>query len=268
MIRDVILFCGQSNMQGQSESLSESEPVPDALEYKFLDDSLVPLRNPVGEDVRYDGGRGRVFTESSDPRAWLADHVLGSSCYGHTNLVPAFARAYLQETKRPLVAVHAAKGSTEIADWLPETDGYRALVAKAKGAIRKTAEQDGASGRIFFVWLQGESDAIAARGKEYYKDRLRLLAKGLENDLGILRFGVIRVGAFTGDGRDAPILAAQDEICGEDPFFLMLSDRALSLSKDASMMNPAVQGHYSARGLELLGTEAGHALGVFAAKEV
>ena len=55
---DVIIFGGQSNMQGQSERLSENVPVKSALEYRLLTDSLVPLSNPVGEDIRYDGTAG------------------------------------------------------------------------------------------------------------------------------------------------------------------------------------------------------------------
>jgi len=46
---DVIIFSGQSNMQGQSERLSENDVVNDAYEYKWLTDELLPLKNPVGK---------------------------------------------------------------------------------------------------------------------------------------------------------------------------------------------------------------------------
>ncbi|MBR3895125.1 MAG: hypothetical protein IKJ35_08280 [Clostridia bacterium] len=46
---DVIIFSGQSNMQGQSERLSENDVVNDAYEYKWLTDELLPLQNPVGK---------------------------------------------------------------------------------------------------------------------------------------------------------------------------------------------------------------------------
>ena len=257
---DIVIFGGQSNMQGQSETLSECDVVENAFEYRFLNDALTPLRNPVGEDIHYDGSAGERYVHGTDQRQWLAEHALGSACYGHTNLVPSFARAYMKETETALIAVHAAKGSTRIRDWLPDSPGYRMLVVKAASAIQK-AKTEYDVRRIFFVWLQGESDAIAAKDRKYYKEKLRILATGLREELGVERFGIIRVGAFTNDGRDAEIISAQDEICAEDPFFLMLTEIALDLNKDLSMMNPRVGGHFSALGLETLGGAAGASLG-------
>ena len=253
---DVIIFSGQSNMQGQSEALSENEVVERAFEYKYLDDSLSPLKNPVGEDIRYSGKGGEPFTHITDQKKWLSDHVLGSACYGHTNLVPSFARAYIQKTQTPIIAVHAAKGSTKIEEWLPGSDGYSALVKKSISAIKKVEKQYKIR-RILFVWLQGESDAIYGTTKNEYIERIKLLAHALKSELGIDYFGIIRVGAFTNDERDMQIISAQDEICREDSFFLMLTDIALELKTDPSMMNPKVRGHYSAKGLEKLGGAAG-----------
>ncbi len=262
---DILIFGGQSNMQGQTEVLSETETVENAYEYRFLTDTLVPLRNPVGENIRYDGGVGETFTETSDPTAWLAAHALGSACYGHTNLVPAFCRAYLGQTNGHAVAVHAAKGSTEAKDWLPGTRGYEMLIRKAKAAIRKVGTE-GTVEKIYFVWLQGESDAIFSNSKENYKRQLAYLADALREDLSIDKFGVIRVGRFTGDTRDDEIITAQDELCCENPGFLMLTDIAATLNDMPEYMNPYVGGHYSALGSEKLGTAAGRALGNYRAR--
>ena len=121
-------------MQGQSERLSENETVRHAYEYKWLQDALVPLKNPVGENITYEGQAGSEVTPQTDLRSWIGAHVTGSSCYGHTNLVPAFCRAYTEASGREVVAVHAAKGSTVIAQWLPDTDGYRMLKEKSAAA--------------------------------------------------------------------------------------------------------------------------------------
>ena len=59
---DVIIFSGQSNMQGQSETLSEHDIVKDAYEYKWLTDELVPLQNPVGENITYSMNQGYEVT--------------------------------------------------------------------------------------------------------------------------------------------------------------------------------------------------------------
>jgi hypothetical protein len=261
---DLIIFGGQSNMQGQSERLSENAIVENALEYRLLTDRFVPLSNPVGEDIRYDGTAGMPYVKGQiHLRDWLSSHALGSACDGHTNLVPAFCRAYLEVCGGSVIAAHAAKGSTEIKDWLPDTAGYAALCKKALSALQK-AKHDGVEiGHIFFVWLQGESDAIARRSCDYYKEKLRILADGLCADIGVERFGIIRVGRFTKDTRDDKIIRAQDEICRENDHFLMLTDLATTLNEQPDCMNPLVSGHYSATGLEVLGAAAGNALGKY-----
>lgn len=255
---DLIIFGGQSNMQGQTDTLSEERVVEGALEYKYLTDELVPLKNPTGEDIRYDGTAGYTFLHDSDPAEWLKLHVTGSACYGYTNLVPAFCRAYVRSTGRSVVAAHIAKGSTMVADWLPGTPGYEALVKKGSAAKEKAGAD-----RVFFVWLQGESDAIFRTSKEDYKSSLTALCEGLKRDLSLERFGVIRVGRFTLDERDIVILDAQDEICRENKDFLMLTELATALNERPDCMNPYCGGHFSALGLELLGEAAGNALGAY-----
>lgn len=242
-------------MQGQSDCLSENAVVKDAYEYKWLTDELVPLQNPVGENIAYSMARGYDVTPNTHIPAWLKEHALGAACYGNTNLVPSFCRAYTEITKRSVLAVHAAKGSTRISEWLPESPIYHILVKKARGAIQKVSPE-----RIFFVWLQGESDAIAGVTKDAYKVALRVLCDALKADLGIERFGIIRVGRFTNDDRDIEIIAAQDEICREDKDFVMLTEIATELNQKSEYMNPHVKGHFSARGLELLGSTAAKAL--------
>ena len=263
---DIIIFGGQSNMQGQTERLSECAAVEGAREYKMLSDELVPLRNPVGEDITYEGTAGYTFQEGTDAAAWLEAHALGSACYGHTNMVPAFCRSYLARTRGSVAAVHAAKGSTTVAQWLPGTPEYELLVRKISAAVRKVEMVDSV-GHISFVWLQGESDAIEGKTKARYKAELSELGSALRRDAGVNTFGIIRVGRFTGDARDLEIMAAQDELCREDNYFAMLTDMASSMGTDPVNMNPYVGGHFSAFGLEKLGETAGAVLALFAKRD-
>lgn len=242
-------------MQGQSECLSENNIVNDAYEYKWLTNELLPLKNPVGENITYSMGKGDDVTRETDIPTWLREHALGAACYGNTNMVPSFCRTYTENTQRQVVAVHTAKGSTKISEWLPGSPIYHALIRKARGAIEKIKPE-----RVFFVWLQGESDAIASVTKDDYKTALHLLCDALKADLGIDLFGIIRVGRFTNDDRDTEIISAQDEICREDDNFVMLTDIATELNQKNEYMNPHVKGHYSAKGLELLGSEAAETL--------
>lgn len=253
---DLIVFSGQSNMQGQSECLSEHDIVKNACEYKWLTDEAVPLQNPVGENITYTMEQGFSITPETHIPSWLKEHALGSSCYGNTNLVPSFCRTYTEITRRSVVAVHASKGSTRISDWLPGSPIYDVLIQKVHGAIRKVSAE-----RIFFVWLQGESDALAGTSRNDYKAALFALRDGLKRDVGIDLFGIIRVGRFTNDARDLEIISAQDEICREDEGFLMLTDISSALSAKREYMNPEVRGHYSAKGLEYLGRAAAETLG-------
>ena len=238
-------------MQGQSECLTENDVVNDAYEYKWLTDELLPLKNPVGENITYFMDRGDDVTPETNIPSWLKQHALGAACYGNTNLVPSFCRTYTDITKRQVLAVHAAKGSTRISEWLPGTPIYDVLIRKARGAIQKVNPE-----RIFFVWLQGESDAVASVMKNDYKAALHVLCDALKADLGIDLFGIIRVGRFTNDDRDLEIISAQDEICRENEDFVMLTDIATELNQKDEYMNPHIKGHYSAKGLELLGSVA------------
>jgi len=242
-------------MQGQSERLSDCGVVSNAYEYKYLTDETVPLKNPVGESITYAMESGEDPTPDTDLLQWLGKHALGAACYGNTNLVPSFCRTYTEITKRQVLAVHAAKGSTKISEWSPGSPIYQVLVQKSRGAIQKVTPE-----RIFFVWLQGESNALASTTREQYKEALRTLCDGLKSDLGIDRFGIIRVGRFTNDDRDLEIIAAQDEICREDADFVMLTEIATELNRQPEYMNPHVRGHYSAKGLEALGSSAAKGL--------
>ena len=100
-------------MQGQSECLSEDAVVENAFEYKFLTDELVPLKNPVGENITVDFKEGYTHVKGASDD-WRERHLLGSACYNHTNLVPQFCRAYVKETQHEVVAVHTAKGATVV----------------------------------------------------------------------------------------------------------------------------------------------------------
>lgn len=257
---DIIIFGGQSNMQGQSERLSNTDIVENALEYHYLEDALVPLRNPVGENIKTDKTAGYAHVKGGDGKKWLREHVTGWSAAGNTNLVPEFCKAYIGVTGTNVAAVHAAKGSTQITDWIPGTVGFELVVEKTKAAIQKLQPLYCIQ-RIFFVWLQGESDAYFRVDKQTYMGHMLALNAGLKENLSIDAFGVIRVGRFAGDDRDQEIIDAQEAVCESNNDFIMLTRIASELNKTPQYMNPEAAGHYSAEGLELLGKTAGEALG-------
>ena len=255
-------------MQGQSDALTDTSMVAGAMEYKWCSDSTTPLFNPVGENITTAHTQGSAVTASTNLTTWLSNHVRGSACYGYTNLVPKFCENYIAQTDRKVMAVHVAKGSTKIEYWIPGGAGYDILVKKSNAAIGKAIELGYKIGKIYFVWLQGESDALAGNTTEYYKTQLTILCNHLKTQIGIHKFGIIRVGRFAeaigaanAAEKDDAIMNAQDQICQENSDFVMLTTSAADMMSEAEYMNPKVVGHYSAKGLEKLGAEAGTALG-------
>lgn len=251
---DVIIFGGQSNMQGCTGSLpQENPPVQNAWEYRWKSGELIPLQHPVGEDVREE--------------VWLAAaSEMGGS------LLPDFCRAYLRETGREVIAVHAAKGSTTIAEWLYGTQRYYYTVKKGLGAIQK-AKDLGRLGHVYYVWLQGESDALIDTTEQEYLERLISLKNRLKKDLQIEKFGIIKVGHFFPASAREPgplqeahkkkneaIMRAQSEAATIDSDFIMLTEVCPSLSLEREYINEKAPGHYNNAGMKIIGELAGKAL--------
>ena len=252
---DIIIFGGQSNMQGQTGAVPEiNEEVKGALEYKVVGDSLVPLKIPVGEDI---GG---------------SKYLLGAS-HDCGSLIPAFCRAYVQETGKDVVAISACRGDTTVEDWQKGTYRYRAAANKMKKGIAK-AKALGEVEHIYYVWLQGESDAVIESTEEEYLERLIRYKNTLKNEIGIERFGIIKVGYFYCTSQwhqsvsnyddkkkcDEAIMSAQERAVAEDSDFTMLTRVCPELSMKSEYINPNASGHYNNEGMEIIGTEAGKAL--------
>lgn len=239
---DVLFFAGQSNMEGQTESLpADCSPVEDTLEYHFLTDSFVPLCHPAGEDV---------------------PPMLSGANDGHGSLLPDFCRAYRGFRPVQVAAVHTARGATTIDDWVPGGTLYLAAAAKQQAALRAVGKE---AEHIYFVWLQGESDAVRGLSEDAYLKKLIDFKNALKRDCLIEKFGIIRVGYFTGGTQDEAIMSAQERAAREDTDFLMLTAVTARLSKEERYLNPEAAGHYNNAAMAVIGREAGAALGRYAA---
>lgn len=253
-------------MQGQTETLLPSDPVPCAFEYRFLTDALVPLREPVGENILIGGRKGYDCGDESTIPQWVRDHALGASYLGNTNMVCEFVRAYTEKTGWNVIAVHAAKGSSSISEWQKGMPYYDALMEKSKSAIAKAGAENIAE--KYFIFLQGESDALANTPKDEYKRLLVRFARDVKTELATDKFCVIKVGAFAsflGAKGDGNIFAAQEEVCAEDGDFLMLTRITEELVSCSEYMNPRFVGHFGAKAQQLIGRHAGGRLGLYAA---
>lgn len=258
---DVLIFAGQSNMQGQTECLPETNKiVENALEYRYLSDELVPLMHPVGEDI--------------------GDMLLLRAHEGHGSLVPDFCRAYIEKTGKQAVAIHTAKGNTRIDEWQKGTERFDAAIKKILGGINK-AKEIGEIGNIYLIWLQGESDAIKKTSGKEYKERMIEFKNDLKKEIGIDKFAIIEVGYFCGvvnwlhdrtkeEGKlhDEVIMKAQEELPDEDGDFVLLTDICKKLSLTPSILNPFAEGHYSNKAMTMIGKEAGENLAKIKGEEI
>ncbi len=254
---DLIIFSGQSNMEGETERLpDDNSPIPNALEYRYLENKLIPLRHPAGENISTDG---RLFLpRHRDGWGTTQSCSLLSAWRKHANMVPFFCDEYVKGTGRRVIAVHCAKGATTVSEWQRGQISYDMLIKKAKGAIQMTNPE-----HIYFVWLQGESDALLGTTKEEYKKHLINLYESLKSDLGIDKFCNILVGKFAMNEFDDEIKDAQRQICNQNEAFIMLTDIIEQIWGDERYMNPNAFGHFSCDGLELIGRAGGKSLAKF-----
>ena len=250
---DVLIFGGQSNMQGETEGLPENnKPVQGALEYRFLTDELIPVQHPFGETIGGD--------------------VLFQAHQGNSgSLGPACCRTYVEKTGREIVAIQVARGGTMISEWLNGTVRYKTAVNKLRAGLAK-AREIGEIGKIYYLWLQGESDAIDHTPEETYMQRLTEFKNDMKRELGIDKFGIIKVGYFclpvhwiTWDDAEAKkwdetIMRAQERLVENDEDFVMLTRICTQLSLNEKYINPFEAGHYNNQAMEMIGSAAGETL--------
>ena len=237
---DLIIFGGQSNMEGQTSAVPEDlRPVPGAMEYKLKSHAYAPLQHPVGEDF---------------------EPLLGGACYGLGNMVPDFVDVYRKYRKTLVGVVHAAQGATNIDQWSHDGPIYQKAKEKIDDCLKYYPPEP--IEHRYYVWLQGESDAIRELPEDVYLEKLIAYKNSLKKDFGIEKFGIIRVGYFCYDTpwKDEAIMRAQDRACEIDSDFLMLTRITAKLSYDKRYLNPQASGHFDNAGLAVIAAEAARTL--------
>lgn len=240
---DLLIFGGQSNMEGQTSCIPEDlRPIPGAMEYKLKSHAYAPLQHPVGEDF---------------------EPFLGGACFGMGNMVPDFVDVYRKYRRSLVAVVHAAQGATNIDQWSPDGAIYQKAKEKIDDCLR-TCQPEPIEHR-YYIWLQGESDAIRGLDEEEYLAKLIAYKNSLKADFGIEKFGIIRVGYFCYDEswKDEAIMRAQERACQIDEDFLMLTRITSTLSHDKRYLNPQASGHFDNAGLAVIAAEAARTLGKY-----
>ena len=251
---DVIIFGGQSNMQGASYELpADNDPVEGAVEYKWIEKCVKPMCHPAGET--------------------FGEYLLSAAKDGGS-ILPGFCKNYIKNTGRKIFAIPAACGNTTVGEWLRGTQRYHYAAQKIRDGIAH-ARSLGEIDHIFYVWLQGESDAVIGTSADEYIERIIGYKNCLKRDFNIEKFCIIKVGYFCavnkwyancvasnefGKKCDEVIMSAQEKLPSIDPDFVMLTDAPTRLSLDDTYKNFEALGHFNNQGYEIIGKEAGDAL--------
>ena len=242
---DVLIFAGQSNMQGSTGEKCYEPKSERCFEYKYLTDKIVPLISPVGENI--------------------SENVFCASAKGNGSLVPYFCREYCKSGKKVL-AIHVAKGDTAISQWQKGTERFELLIKKVKAGINKAKD---VIENIYFIWLQGESDALNFTGTEKYLKSLIKFKGDLKREIPITRFAIIRQGYFCAyadwvkgtykekKSSDKAIMRAFNLAVKTDKDFIMLTKVCAKLSVNKKYLNGQEFGpHYNNKGMKIIGKKA------------
>lgn len=169
--------------------------------------------------------------------------------------------------------MHAAHANTTVGEWLYGTQNY-AVAQKKISAALKAASKNFEVEKVYYIWLQGETDALISTTENKYKNSLTLYKNQLKEHFKIDAFGIIRVGYFVSfvpwlnDERDQAartaadeqIMHAQDELAKTDGDFVILTRILSALGTNQNYLNPAAVGHYNNEALKIIGKTAGEAL--------
>jgi len=243
---DLILCMGQSNMSGAGGDAAEAPGLTEGAGYEYRavtdPDTLHVLSEPFGE---------------KENRGTLDDTELLER---KGSLVTAFVNAYYEQTKVPVVAVSASRGSSSLNGW--NTKGLREEAADRLAAAKECMKKEKIHVRhTYMLWFQGEADANLKATKEEYETGLRTLVSYMEEQ-GVEKCFVIELGPDLEDpGKHREVMEAQLESCEKN------QDMVLVSVLPAELLDPELRDvlgiHYGQEALNRIGTDAGKNAGEY-----
>lgn len=252
---DVVLFTGQSNMVGRETEILDVEiPEGYAYEYKYADNRLTELKNPVGETFGEGDGQLEVSSGSS--------------------IVPQFCLEYVRATGRRIVAVQAAHGGRDISFFVEDQPMYNSIVAKYRACLDYLNKSRRYKvGRCFYVMFQGETDTLST-SREDYKSRYLSFHNALKSQFGFAFGALLQTGLdvksindgkveLTTEEDVARIAAAKTELARENDDIIMINVKAMNYHNerpDYMLGDRYGLVHYNGAGLTEIATDSCKAL--------
>lgn len=246
---DVMLFMGESNMSGYGGDAELASKVSEdaGMEFRAISDpsKLYPITEPFGAN-------------ESDPSG--LNDVSGVK---KGTLVSAFVNEYHKLTGRRVVAVSASMGSADMDVWTSE--GVMDDVLRRFESTIDYLESNGyKAGRIYAIWLQGESDGLKGSAESTYRDALANLMKPMFK-AGLEKVFVITPGR-TIDLMDAykNVIDTQIGMCVEDDHYVLATTVLTKVSTECM----TDQYQYNQHALNYAGIEAAKAVAYFTQNDV
>lgn len=249
---DLVIFMGQSNMAGRGENLSlvPKTEVNTAYEFKAVTNpnKLYTLEEPFG---KYENVVGAINDVSSSTNAEIKSG----------GMVASLCKSYFEQTGIPIVGVSASISNTSIWEFQPGkailTDAITRLNT-AKAWLNKNGYN---IRHIYMVYCQGEADH-KMNGETYIKNAKVMIEEMRKHGVEMCFF--VGLGNHLNyPGIFQEIQNAQVKLCNTYKYAFMTTTIARSLV-DKGMMN--YTSHYSQAGYNLVGQEAGKAMGAYVNK--
>lgn len=243
---DLIIFMGQSNMSGAGGDASEAPELTEGAGYEYRavtdPDTLHVLSEPFGE---------------KENRGALDDTELLER---KGSLVTAFVNAYYEQTKVPVVAVSASRGSSSLNGWL--TKGLKEEAAdRLNGAKDRMKKEKIHVHHTYMVWFQGEADANLETSAEEYQKELSELVSYMKEQ-GVEKCFLIELGPdLTDPAKHQEIMEAQISACKKNQDLFLVSTLPAELTD--TDMKDELGIHFTQKALNLIGTDAGNNAGVY-----
>ena len=242
---DLFIFMGQSNMAGRGVA-AQAPAVPEgwAYEYKAISDpgKLTHLAEPFGLNEEN-------TTSGVDDRSSSGNRRTGT-------LVAAFANAYYESARVPIVTVSCSKGGTPSSYWMPGGKPLNDAIGRHNAAEEWLIENGYQIRHNFMFWLQGENDATSNVTVETYTSNMKEILKEMINKTGVERCIMIRVGKPSQSDITMAdyIIQAQTELCQTYVEFVMGSTLTAGFVADGLMKD---NWHYNQKGYNVLGKDVG-----------
>ena len=229
---DLIVFAGQSNMEGPGGNKDLAPKVASGHGYEF--------RN--GKDPK--GLYNVVEPFGHRETGWLGERGPGGT------LVSSFMNQYYNKTGVPVVGVYAARGGTSVGTFWNNAGVKAELLRRYNDSVNWCTANKIVVRHRYCVWLQGENDCMTE--KEAYKKCLTEVFKPLEKN-GLEQVFIVTPGTFKDNTLSMDgVVHAQESLCAENPSFTLASEALRGLSDEyfADVV------HYNQSALNIAGSTA------------